>query len=104
MLPEDTPEHGHCRSALRHLDRILTEKPERHHDELLEGMRCLVNMRNHLIARRRAGDTAPRLEQNLHQVNAVLSVLHSGAFPMVGMRHERLKTARDCLEALMEGG
>ncbi|MGQ9365760.1 hypothetical protein [Azospirillum sp. ST 5-10] len=104
MLPQDSPEHAHCRSALRQLDRVLSEKPDRLHDSLMEGLRCLVTMRDYLIARRRAGDESAGLAEDLHQVNAVLSVLQSGTFPMVGVRHERLEKARACLAGLLGEG
>ncbi|GAA0575871.1 hypothetical protein [Caenispirillum bisanense] len=99
MLPYDSDEHAHCRSALGSLDRILEEKPERHHDEVLEAVRCMVTMRDAIIARRRGGGD---VDDELEQVNAVLSVLTAGSFPVVGLRHERLARARDLLACLME--
>lgn len=104
MLPRDSNEHAHCRDALRRIDHVLSEKPDRHHDHLLEAVRCLVTMRDHLIARRRAGDESDPLLEDLEHVNAVLSVLHSGTFPMVGVRHERLEKARACLARLVGEG
>lgn len=100
MLPKDSDEHAHCRSAIAALDHVLGEKPERRHDELAEGLRCLTTMRDHLIERHRAG--APDAAGKLEHVNAVLSVMHAGSFPMVGMQHERLKRARDLLARTLQ--
>lgn len=99
MLPRDTSEHEQCRSALKSLDRVLDEKPERYHDELLEAVHCLVVMRDAIITRRRHGDD---VDGELELVNAVISILTAGSFPVVGMRHERLGRARDALAGLMD--
>ncbi|WP_142848486.1 hypothetical protein [Telmatospirillum sp. J64-1] len=102
MLPHETSEREHCCKALEALNHVIVEKPERRHDELVEAVRCLVNMRDWMIGQRRAGTGPAGLNERLEHVNSVLSILSAGSFPAVGMRHERLESARDRLVELME--
>ncbi|WP_158043932.1 hypothetical protein [Skermanella pratensis] len=101
MIERGVIERHGCLQALETLDKVLSEKPEQHHEEVVGVLRCLVAMRDHLIGeRRRSGPTAG-LDEHLEHVNAVLSVMTSGSFPVVGLNHERLKHARDLMAGLM---
>jgi len=42
------------------------------------------------------------LDKRLEHVNAVISVMTSGSFPVVGLNHDRLKQARDLLAAILD--
>ena len=91
-----------CLEALDTLDQVLDEKPEQLHEEVSEVLRCLVALRDHLIDRRRRSIPSPELDEQLDKANAVLSVMTSGSFPVVGMKHDRLKKARDLMADLIE--
>ncbi len=91
-----------CRSALTALDRVLEERPDKVHDELVDAVRCLVRLRDGLIERRRAGDASPELRDQLDRTNAVLSVAVGGEYPLVGVRWERVQKARDQLARLLD--
>jgi hypothetical protein len=84
--------HG-CVKALATLDRVPNEKPEQYHEEVVEVLRCLVVIRDHLIEQRRRSEPSAELDERLDHINAVLSVMTSGSFPVVGLNHERLKRA-----------
>ncbi|UEM20726.1 hypothetical protein JL100_027220 [Skermanella mucosa] len=99
--PEVIERHG-CGKALEMLDRVLAERPEQHHEEVVEVLRCLVAMRDHLIHERRRQGPSPDLDEHLDHVNAVVSVMTSGSFPVVGLNHERLKDARDLMAEIID--
>lgn len=90
-----------CDKALETLDRVLDEKPEQYHEEVVEVLRCLVSIRNHLIARRRS-EPSGDLDERLDHANVVISVMTSGSFPVVGLNHERLKQARDLMASILD--
>jgi len=102
MIDREVIERHGCVKALETLDRMLDEKPEQYHEEVVAVLRCLVAIRNHLIEQRRKQGPLPDLEEQLDHVNAVVSVMTSGSFPIVGLNHERLKHARDLMASLME--
>jgi hypothetical protein len=90
-----------CRTALHALDRALEDRPDRVYDDMAAAVRCLVRLRDSLISERRTGKGTPEHEDRLRRVNAVLSMTVGGEFPLVGIRKERIKKARDEVEALL---
>ena len=81
---------------------MLNEKPEQYHEEAVGALRCLVAIRDHLIEQRRRSDPSAELDERLEHVNAVVSVMTSGSFPVVGLNHERLKHARDLMAGIVD--
>ncbi|WP_448204890.1 hypothetical protein [Azospirillum sp. sgz302134] len=105
MKPEHANPGNDCGDALATLDRILAAPPEDipvqdTYDAMAEASRCLVRMRDSLIARSRAGED---VSQRLAHVNAVLSVTFGGEYPLVGVRRKRIEKARDLLREVQEG-
>jgi hypothetical protein len=90
-----------CRTALHALDRALEDRPDRVYDDMVAAVRCLVRLRDALVNERRAGKGTPEHEERLRRVNAVLSMVVGGEYPLVGVRKERIKKARDEVEALL---
>jgi len=90
-----------CRTALHALDRALEDRPDKVYDDMVAAVRCLVRLRDSLISERRAGKGTPDHEERLRRVNAVLSTAVGGEFPLVGVRKERIKKARDEVEELL---
>jgi hypothetical protein len=101
MINREVIERHGCVKALETLDRVLNEKPEQYHEEAMGVLRCLVAIRDHLIEQRRRSPSA-ELDERLDHVNAVVSVMTSGSFPVVGLNHERLKHARDLMAGIMD--
>jgi hypothetical protein len=57
------------------------------HDALAGAVRCVIRLRDALIAGRRRG---LELDEILRRVNSMLSLAASAEFPIVGVRHERI--------------
>ena len=103
MINREVIERHGCVEALETLDRVLNEKPEQYHEEAMGVLRCLVAIRDHLIEqRRRSEPSSTELDERLDHVNAVVSVMTSGSFPVVGLNHERLRHARDLMAGIMD--
>jgi hypothetical protein len=102
MIDREVIERHGCAKALETLDRIVDEKPEVYHEEAASVLRCLVAIRDHVIERRRQDGPLPDVEELLDRVNAAVSVMTSGSFPVVGINHERLSQARDLMAGLLE--
>ena len=89
--------------ALRMLDKLLAERPERVGHDFSEATRCLCGLRDELAASwRRTQDSSDR--QRLEQVNAVLSVVVGGHFPLGPVPWPEIEQARNLLGTVMQSG
>jgi hypothetical protein len=100
-------------AALAALDRAIDDRPDRIYGDLSQAVRCLVRLRDQLIAeRRRDGGRAgpaprgpaargPQTDDRLERCNAILSVVSGAEFPLEGVRHERIAKAREELARLL---
>jgi hypothetical protein len=87
-------------AALAALDRALDDRPDKIYGDLANAVRCLVRLRDELIAeRRRSGGAAG--DGRLERVNAILSVVSGGEYPLEGVRRERIEQAREELTRLL---
>jgi hypothetical protein len=89
---------GCVEAALAALDHALVDRADHVYDDLVEAMRCIIHLRAELIAERRNGEPRDHLER----CNAVLSLVIGGEYPLVGIRRERLRQARQELAALVQ--
>jgi hypothetical protein len=87
-------------AALAALDHALADRPDRIYGDLANAVRALVRLRDELIAaRRRDGPRA--IGDRLERVNAILSVVSGGEYPLEGIRRERIQQAREELAGLL---
>ena len=89
-----------CQAALRVLDRVLDEPPDRMTGDLPEAVRGIVCVRDWLIERRRRDPDAAEVKERLERTNSILSVVTGGEYPLVGIRRQRIVEARDALRQL----
>ena len=87
-----------CHAAIAALDRALADRPDQIYHDLVELVRCLVQLRTELTARRRDGEPGDRLDR----CNAVLSMVVGGEYPLAGTRRDRVQKARDELASLLD--
>lgn len=88
--------------ALHLLDKLLTERPERVGHDFSEATRCLSAYRDELIAIwRRTLDAADK--RRLDQVNAVLSVVIGGHYPLGPVPWPEIEKARRMFVSVMNG-
>jgi hypothetical protein len=90
-----------CRDGVDKLDHLLRNHPAETADELTEAVRCAVALRDRMIERRRRGGSDPRRDARLRQVNAVISAIVAGEFPLTGIRWQRIEGARDLLRKVL---
>ena len=86
---------GH--QALRHLDAMLAKQPKADPDLFSQCTRELVAVRNELILRAREPAAGEAERKRLAHVNAVISVVLAGHFPLGPVPWEELGKARDWL-------
>lgn len=94
-----TEERRLATAALKSVEALLQEQdPAESYEPIAEAVRCLIQLRNHLIAtgRRRSLHSA-----RLVQVNALLSLAVSAEYPLVGVRWQRVCMVRDELRQLL---
>jgi hypothetical protein len=84
--------------AISLLDKLLRERPEKVGQDFSEATRCLTAYRDELIGRHRAG-TLPR--ERLDDINAVLSVVVGGHFPLGAVPWDKIAAARERLATLV---
>lgn len=88
---------GSPHPALAALDRAIEDRPDKVYDDLAEAVRCIVRLRRELATNRRNGEAGDSLER----CNAVLSLVIGSEYPLAGIRHERMKQAREKLASLL---
>ncbi|PWC35961.1 hypothetical protein [Azospirillum sp. TSO35-2] len=98
------PSGNHCADALSVLDELLARPadelpPDQVYNAMAEASRCLVKLRDGLIARKRSGDDGGAA--TLEHVNTALSVTYGAEFPLVGVRRKRVETMRDQLRKVL---
>jgi hypothetical protein len=81
-----------CRDGIAALDHVLEHRPDTVHDRIAEATRCLARLRDRLIEAKHDGHPDAHL---LERANALLSLLIASEFPLVGLRWDRVKKARD---------
>ena len=81
----------------------LSESPEaRTHEVMAGAVRCLVRMRDHLIEEQRRNGGNGATQENLVRLNSILSMAVGAAYPLVGIRPERLHMTRDALRDFLQ--
>ena len=86
--------------ALALIDKLLSERPEKVGHDFSEATRCLAAFRDELISRFRE-TRAERDRARLDGVNAVLSVVVSGHFPLGDIPWGHIEKARKRLDGLI---
>lgn len=84
------------RNAVDALDRALRDRPQQLYDDISDAVRCLVRFRDGLIDQQ-SNEPA---DDRLRRVNALLSLVVGGEYPVQGLSRDRLEKARDALSAL----
>jgi hypothetical protein len=87
-------------AALAALDHALADRPDKIYGDLANAVRALVRLRDALIIERRR-DGPHAVGDRLERVNAILSVVSGGEYPLEGVRRERLEQARGELARLL---
>lgn len=86
-------------ASMRLLDKLLAERPDRVGDDFSEATRWIAAYRDELVAEwRRTGSETDR--QRLATVNAVLSVVIGGHYPLTAIPWPEIAKARAQLAAV----
>ena len=88
-----------ARAAETALDGVLDASHEDLPATIPEAVRCLVRLRDNLIARQRSGEPAPA--GWLPRTNAILSCVVGAEFPIAGLHRERVETALGAVREML---
>ena len=89
-----------AQGALAELDKALAEKPHHEGHTFTAAVRHLCAVRDQITARPRGDDLR---EQWLEHVNAVITVVLAGHFPLGKVPWDELEKGRDWLQQLVTG-
>ena len=89
-------------AALRALDKVLADKPNKVGHDFSEATRCVAAWRDALIAHWRESRT-PTDRRNLERANAALSVVVGGQFPLGDEPWPHLERTRRDIAEMVEG-
>ena len=90
----------HARAALTELDKVLTSKPHVEGHTMSVAASELSLLRDEMAARQRQIGPTADSRRRLEHVNAVISVVLAGHFPIGEVPWPELRRARDWLAAL----
>lgn len=100
--PRRDQEKAHAaKAAMRMLDKIVAEKPEKNGHDFSEAVRCLTAFREALIAERRAADVPSAPHERLARLNAVISAVVGGHFPIGAVPWKSVEAARGSFGELL---
>jgi hypothetical protein len=88
-----------CRMAAAALEHALQDEPGKIYADLAEAVRCLVRLRDELIAEQHASAN----RGDLDRCNAILSMVIGSEYPLAGIRRDRVQQALQELSALCGG-
>ncbi len=89
------------REALAAFEELAENPDARVHEKMAGAVRCLIRMRDGLIEEQRRNGGDGTASTRLVRVNGILSIAVGAAYPMVGIRPERLDLTRDALRNLL---
>ena len=90
------------RAALRHVGRVLEQKPKKDDHELSVLTRCLAAFREELIARNKSETPSHEARECLMHLNAIVSVVMGMHFPLGPPPWDELDKAKGWLATLVE--
>lgn len=88
-----------ARASLSHIEEALAETGPGLAELMARAMRELADFRDALILARRQGRDG--LDDLLDRTNSLLSLTISSAYPIVGVRRQRIENTRDGLRDLL---
>ena len=95
-MPEDQ-----AREALASLDKAIARKPRKDDADFAAALEHLCTLRDLLLAEVRQGREASRVR--LGQVNALISVVLAGHFPLGSVPWAEMERAREVLAGMTPG-
>ena len=96
------PELHPGREALKHVARVLEQKPKKDDHELSSLTQCLAQFRKELIERNKAEKASHEARECLMHLNAVVSVVMGMHFPLGQPPWEEFAKAQGWLETLVK--
>ena len=88
--------------AMRLLDKIVAEKPEKNGHDFSEAVRCLTALRDSLIAEHRgAADPPLPPDTHLRRLNGIIGAVVGGHFPIGALPWKSVEAARDGFRSLI---
>lgn len=94
MPPNDRTDADQAAAALAAMDRILAHRPRKDGHDFSEATSSLCELRDRLIRRQGNADSSPRERERLERLNAVISVVVGGHFPLGAIPWDEIEKAR----------
>lgn len=88
--------------ALRAIDKVLSDKPKKIGHDFSEALRRLTGFREQVIAQYRAGPPDDAARERLARLNAVITVIVAGEYPLGKLPWPHVEKARDSFAALLQ--
>ena len=90
-----------ARQAKRMLDKIVAEKPDKNGHDFSQAVRCLAAFRDAFLAGHRANGTTPETHAQLARLNAVISAVVGGQYPVGPIPWKHIEAAHDSYQKLL---
>jgi len=97
MASDDDPGHA----ALAAIDRALQHRPEKDGTDFSTAAKQLARLRDTMIASHRAAPPSAAARERLTRLNAILSVVTGGHFPLGSIPWHEIELARGWLAELL---
>lgn len=91
-------------AALRAIDKLLQDQPRKVGEDFSEAIRLVTEVRNELIDRHRRAEPDEAGRRRLARLNAVLTVLIAGHYPLGKVPWTHIQNARHSFAAVLAEG
>lgn len=88
-------------ASLEALDKVIADKPHKVGHDFSAAMKHLCAYRDRLITERRGGDLTEASRARLTRLNAVISTVMAGHFPLGPVPWQEIEQAREELAGLV---
>lgn len=102
-MASETFGRSHGAAALDAVDRALRKQPHKADQEFSAATEHLAALRDAMIDRQRRDGATPESRLRLEHVNAVISVVLAGHFPLGEIPWDEVRKARDWLAEVVAG-
>lgn len=86
--------------AMKAIDKVVADKPERNGHDFSAAVCCLTELRERLLLQRQASPSRETRDR-IARLNVVLSVIVGGEYPIGGVPWSHVESARDAFAQLL---
>ena len=87
--------------AMKAIDKVVADKPERNGHDFSAAVCCLTELRERLLLQQRQAPPSREARDRIGRLNTVLSIIVGGEYPIGGVPWSHVESARGAFAQLL---